>query len=84
MGSAAVKFMRPEPKYEIIESSKMPSAKDVDTRRRNSLAFFMRDWQQRETYDQQEISMVQVFGVTDHEGMSKICITRSLRHSQRL
>lgn len=69
MGSAAVKFMLPESNYEVVESSKM-TAKDVDTRRRNSLAVFMRDWQQCETYDQQEISMGQVCGVTDHEGMS--------------
>lgn len=69
--------MFPETNYDMVESSKVPSAKDVDTRRRNSLAFFMRDWQQCETYDQQETSMVQVCGVMDHEGMSNRTYTRT-------
>lgn len=38
----------------------MPTAKDVDMRRRNSLMFFMRDWQELTTFEQQEASMVQV------------------------
>lgn len=61
MGSAASNFMaRTQPKIEFMESTKMPTAKDVDMRRRNSLMFFMRDWQEMDTYEQQDASMVEV------------------------
>ena len=61
MGSAVGKvFSRKPAKIEFMESTKMPNAKEVDTRRRNSLMFFMRDWQELTTFEQQEASMVQV------------------------
>lgn len=43
-----------------MESTKMPTAKDMDTRRRNSLMFFMRDWQESSSFEEQEASMLQV------------------------
>lgn len=43
-----------------MERAKMPTAKDEDTRKRNSLMFFMRDWQSLATFEQQEASMAQV------------------------
>lgn len=60
MGSAAGKFFGREPQFELVESTKMPTAKDVDMRRRNSLMFFMRDWQELATFEQQEAAMIQV------------------------
>lgn len=61
MGSAVGKvFSRKPAKIEFMESTKMPTAKEADARRRNSLMFFMRDWQELTTFEQQEASMVQV------------------------
>jgi len=61
MGSAAGKLLgRNGDKIEFMESTKMPTAKDVDMRRRNSLMFFMRDWQELSTFEEQEASMIQV------------------------
>ena len=60
MGSAVVKLVQREPKFVVVENSKVAAVKDVDTRRRNSLMFFMREWQECETFEQQEASMVQV------------------------
>ncbi len=61
MGSAAGKLLgRNGDKIEFMESTKMPTAKDVDMRRRNSLMFFMRDWQELSTFEEQEASMLQV------------------------
>lgn len=64
MGSAAGKLLgRNGDKIEFMESTKMPTAKDVDMRRRNSLMFFMRDWQELSTFEEQEASMLQVQGI---------------------
>lgn len=61
MGSAAGKLFRGGgSKIEFMESTKMPTAKDMDMRRRNSLMFFMRDWQELATFEEQEASMLQV------------------------
>lgn len=61
MGSAAGKFLGGKGNdIEFMESTKMPTAKDMDTRRRNSLMFFMRDWQESSTFEEQEASMLQV------------------------
>lgn len=61
MGSAAAKLLRQkEVEIQFAESTKMPTAKDEDTRKRNSLMYFMRDWQGLTTFEQQEASMVQV------------------------
>ncbi|CAM9167516.1 unnamed protein product [Scytosiphon promiscuus] len=61
MGSAAGKFSWGKgKKIEFMESTKMPTAKDMDTRRRNSLMFFMRDWQESSTFEEQEASMLQI------------------------
>lgn len=61
MGSASTKVWgRREPEIQFMESTKAPTAKDMDTRKRNSLMFFMRDWQELTTFEQQEASMVQV------------------------
>lgn len=61
MGSAAGKLLGGNRnKIEFMESTKMPTAKDVDLRRRNSLMFFMRDWQELSTFEEQETSMLQV------------------------
>ncbi|CAN0080564.1 unnamed protein product [Ectocarpus sp. 4 AP-2014] len=61
MGSAAGKLFRGgDTKIEFMESTKMPTAKDMDTRRRNSLMFFMRDWQESSTFEEQEASMLQI------------------------
>ncbi|CBJ33235.1 ankyrin repeat protein [Ectocarpus siliculosus] len=61
MGSAAGKLFRGGgTKIEFMESTKMPTAKDMDMRRRNSLMFFMRDWQESSTFEEQEASMLQI------------------------
>lgn len=61
MGSASTKIIkRRSPEIQFLESTKMPTAKDEDTRKRNSLMFFMRDWQGLMTFEQQEASMTQV------------------------
>lgn len=61
MGSAAGKLLGGNGnKIEFMESNKMPTAKDIDTRKRNSLMFFMRDWQELSTFEEQEASMLQV------------------------
>lgn len=66
MGSAAGKLLgRKGDKIEFMESTKMPTAKDIDMRRRNSLMFFMRDWQELSTFEEQEASMLQVQGNCD-------------------
>lgn len=43
-----------------MESTKMPTAKGEDTRRRNSLMYFMREWNSFDTFEHQEASMLQV------------------------
>lgn len=69
MGSAAGKLWGGKGNnIEFMESTKMPTAKDIDTRKRNSLMFFMRDWQETSTFEEQEASMLQVhelIGVED-------------------
>eukprot|EP00903_Cladosiphon_okamuranus_P017459 g16081.t1 len=61
MGSAAGKLWDGKGnKIEFMESTKMPTAKDIDTRKRNSLMFFMRDWQELSTFEEQEASMLQI------------------------
>lgn len=66
MGSAAGKLLGGKGnKIEFMESTKMPTAKDIDTRRRNSLMFFMRDWQELSSFEDQEASMLQVQEQTD-------------------
>ncbi|CAN0428512.1 unnamed protein product [Ectocarpus sp. 12 AP-2014] len=61
MGSAAGKLLRGgDTKIEFMENTKMPTAKDMDMRRRNSLMFFMRDWQESSTFEEQEASMLQI------------------------
>lgn len=73
MGSTVGKvFSRKPAKIEFMESTKMPNAKEVDTRRRNSLMFFMRDWQEMTTFEQQEASMVQVCGMEEHRNIASL------------
>eukprot|EP00752_Nemacystus_decipiens_P013475 g11934.t1 len=61
MGSAAGKLWGSRGnKIEFMESTKIPTAKDIDTRKRNSLMFFMRDWQELSTFEEQEASMLQI------------------------
>lgn len=79
MGSGVGKvFSRKPAKIEFMESTKMPNAKEVDTRRRNSLMFFMRDWQELTTFEQQEASMVQVCGMKEESGNIRLLIVASL------
>lgn len=61
MGSAVGKLLGGNRnKIEFMESTKIPTAKDMDMRRRNSLMFFMRDWQELSTFEEQKASMLQV------------------------
>lgn len=72
MGSAAGKLWGGKGnKIEFMESTKMPTAKDIDTRKRNSLMFFMRDWQELSTFEEQEAAMIQVRELIDVEDDDK-------------